>query len=125
MKPNCGFVMAMLAMCSVTHVELVKRDMITADHIRLMDHSLTSKAKELLLDFASIADEKKEAFVCHKTRAFIESGLADLTYEERILVCRIYGSQGRELQISDSGMIVAPSQKVLDQKRREMKKQLA
>jgi hypothetical protein len=84
---------------------------------------MTSGAKELISDLSEIADTKQDACVCGKTLAFVESGLADLTREERILVCRIYGSQGREIEISDEGMIVSPSQKVLDEKRRQMRKQ--
>lgn len=114
----------MLAMCSVINVEHIKREQINADHIRLMDRSMTPEAKGLLLEASSLADEKMETMVLDaETETFAESGLATMTPEERILICRIYGSQGREIEITDEGMYISPSAKVLEKKRRMMKQQ--
>ena len=126
MKPNTAFVITMLAMCSVAHPDQVSRDQIKADHIRLMNDSLTSETKSLLLDLTGVADESMATVVITADDIrVLGSGILRTTEEERILICRIYGSQGREIEITDDAIIVSPSELVLKKKRQIQKRQLA
>lgn len=126
MKPNTAFVITMLAMCSVAHPDQVSRDQIRADHVRLMNESLTPESKELILEMASTADETMETVtVTISDDRFVDSGLLAATPEEIILICRIYGSQGREVEITKDALVVSPCERVLQKKRRMQKQPVA
>jgi hypothetical protein len=112
MKPKNGFVMAMLAAFNVSHVDAIPRDALTLDHYRMLDRAMESEAKSFLFEASATADETKQPLVISTpNEALQKSGLLNTSAEERILISRIHGWLGREMTISDDGIIVAPIKK--------------
>ncbi len=113
MKSN-EFVSRILDMCGVTDVDLVTRQQINHAHVKILCDFLSKKTDILLLRLFQEADgNRTTVHLAGESDDFAESDFFKMPRKARILVCRIIGSQGREIEITRNGVIVSPHVEIL------------
>lgn len=121
-----GFEQLVLQICKVSKVSLIKRSMINQRIVELMVDFLPVETTEILIDLFGLADKKLEAIhLSAESSKYSSGGFGEMTQHSRTLICRIIGSQGREIEITKNGIIVSPHSALTSHKKKQQELQIA
>jgi hypothetical protein len=94
---------------NVSSLQDITRNMLTADDLKIVYDSMSIEAKEIVADASEIADETLERIVISADHSlFNQSCLKKRDEDELLLIGRVYGHFGREIDITQEGIIVHP-----------------
>lgn len=122
MKPNSGLTMALLARHKVSCLSEITRDMVKIDDLYIVNNHLSLEAKEIIADAAGIADAAIDQAVIRRDHPqFEEAGFTNSSEQELMAIGRIYGAHGREIDITEEGIVVHPRTNL--QRRKKIKQE--
>lgn len=109
MKPGNGLTTVLLARHNVSSLEEITRDMVSTADLQIINGHMSVDAREVIADASGVADEAREPVVIKRNhRKFQEAGFHHSTEEELMAIGRIYGAHGREIDITQEGIVVHP-----------------
>ncbi len=118
-REDKAFVRWMLAKFNVGDVDDIKREFVRREHISRMLQFLSKEADALISRLLSEANHNKQPiYMSADCRDFIESGLGAITRSARIIICRIFGAKGIEIEFTNHGILVSPHRKVIERQKR-------
>lgn len=109
MNHNHNLTIALLGRHNVSSLEEITRDMISTEDLKIINACMSLEAKEVIADAAGHADEAIDSVVIKRDHPrFEKAGFQNSTEEELMIIGRVYGVHGREIDITTEGIIVHP-----------------